>query len=277
MIWARWLPNLQMLKLVQTEDGSNTIYNDEVGENYHSTHGALQESKHVFVNSGLQYFLDKSPTQPSPVGRALKEPLGKIKVSPTGRDYSHNYLFSEGVHENSLEGATVSILEVGFGTGLNFLLSADLCTDKKIHLDYTGIEAYPLSPEMIAQTGYDQYVSSELWQQFIDNYTELLLSPVALNPRCKLQIANSKLENFQSEQQYDIIYYDAFASARQPEMWDVAAINHTIQFLKPGGVFVTYAITGNLKRALKALGCKVEKAPGALGKREMLRAIVPQI
>ena len=127
--------------------------------------------------------------------------------------------------------------------------------------------------DMINQTGYDQYLSKEIWQQFIKNYEELLLSPVKLNHCCQLQIANCKLLSFQSEQRYDIIYFDAFAAARQPEMWNEAAINHTIQFLKPGGIFVTYAITGNLKRALKALGCKVEKAPGAPGKREMLRAV----
>jgi tRNA U34 5-methylaminomethyl-2-thiouridine-forming methyltransferase MnmC len=218
--------------IVKTADGSNTIYNTQVGENYHSSHGALQESKHVFIKSGLEYYLQLQKDE-----------------------------------------ARVSILEVGFGTGLNFLLSADYCTEKEINLKYTGIEAYPLSIDMVNQTGYHQYVSEKIWQQFIKNYEELLLSPVKLNPNCQLQIANCKLLDFQSEHQYDIIYFDAFASARQPEMWDEAAINHTIQFLKPGGVFVTYAITGNLKRALKALGCKVEKAPGALGKREMLRAV----
>jgi tRNA U34 5-methylaminomethyl-2-thiouridine-forming methyltransferase MnmC len=234
-----------MLEIVKTADGSNTIYNTEVGENYHSRHGALQESRHVFVNSGLCYFLE-----------------GQIKVSPPAGG-------------GNLEGANtgVSILEVGFGTGLNFLLSADLCAEKGIALDYTGIEAYPLSLGMISQTGYDQFAAGEMWDKFISNYEGLLLSQVELNPNCKLQIANCKLLDFQSEKQFDIIYFDAFASARQPEMWDEAAISHTIRFLKPGGVFVTYAITGNLKRALKALGCKVEKAPGAAGKREMLRAV----
>lgn len=221
-----------MLEIVQTADGSNTIYNRSVGENYHSRYGALQESRHVFVNSGLLYFLDRNP----------------------------------GV-------VSVSILEVGFGTGLNFLLSADVCTAKYTDLEYTGIEAYPLSGEMIRHTGYDQYVSADLWQKFTDNYDELLSSPVTLNPRCKLQVANSKLSDFQSAKQYDIIYFDAFAVAHQPEMWDETAMAHTLQFLKAGGVFVTYAITGNLKRALKTLGCKVEKAPGAPGKREMLRAV----
>jgi tRNA U34 5-methylaminomethyl-2-thiouridine-forming methyltransferase MnmC len=221
------------LQIIQTADGSNTIFNPQVGENYHSKHGALQESRHVFVNSGLKYFLEKS------------EP----KLS------------------------AVSILEVGFGTGLNFLLSADLCSEKQVNLDYTGVEAYPLTAEMISQTGYDQYVSAGLWEKFIDKYPDALSNQVSLISNCQLQIANCKLLDFQSGQHYDIIYFDAFAAAYQPEMWDETAIAHAVQFLKPGGVFVTYAITGNLKRALKALGCKVEKAPGAAGKREMLRAV----
>jgi tRNA U34 5-methylaminomethyl-2-thiouridine-forming methyltransferase MnmC len=229
-----------MLEIVKTSDGSNTIFNSEVGENYHSHHGALQESKHVFVKSGLQYFL-----------------MQKNKVSPTGGD---------------LEGATISILEVGFGTGLNFLLSADYCSTKNIQLDYTGIEAYPLSDDMISQTGYDEYVTTNLWQEFIKNYPSALQNPIKLNEACRLQIANTKLMDFQSNQKFDVIYFDAFAATYQPEMWDEAAITHTLQFLKPGGVFVTYAITGNLKRIVKSLGLKVEKAPGAPGKREMLRA-----
>ncbi len=227
------------LQLVQTADGSNTIYNEVVGENYHSRNGALQESRHVFVNAGLNYFLAEN---------------------------------------NASE---VSILEVGFGTGLNFLLSADVCVEREIKLAYTGIEAYPLSAALINQTGYDQYVSPQLWQQFINNYEILLNSdPDSYQDcqlptgNCKLKIAHCKLLQFQSEQQYDIIYFDAFAAARQPEMWNEEAITHTIKFLKPGGVFVTYAITGNLKRMLKALGLTIQKIPGAAGKREMLRGVV---
>ena len=161
-----------MLNIVKTADGSSTIFNAEVGEHYHSKHGALQESRHVFVNSGLGYFLEQA-SAPS----------------------------------------IVSILEVGFGTGLNLLLTADFCADKKIVLNYTGIEAYPLSAEMISQTGYDQYVSAALWNQFMDNYNQLLLSPTDLTAQCKLQIADCKLMDFQSEKQYDVIYFDAFASA----------------------------------------------------------------
>jgi len=220
-----------MLSIVKTSDGSNTIFNSEVGENYHSHHGALQESKHVFVKSGLQFFLDKT------------------------------------------ESKQVSILEVGFGTGLNFLLTADYCINQDIQLDYTGVEAYPLTSEMIRQTGYDEYVPSDEWATFINNYQSAFSGAIELNKNCRLHIADTKLLAFQSAEKFDVIYFDAFAASYQPEMWDEAAITHTLQFLKPGGVFVTYAITGNLKRTIKALGLKVEKAPGAPGKREMLRAL----
>ncbi|WP_426585463.1 tRNA (5-methylaminomethyl-2-thiouridine)(34)-methyltransferase MnmD [Mucilaginibacter sp. R-33] len=222
---------MAQLTIVTTADGSNTIYNSEVGEHYHSRHGALQESLHVFVKSGLQYFLERNNT------------------------------------------SGVSILEVGFGTGLNFLLTADGCTGAQIKLNYTGIEAYPLSAEMMAQTGYRQYIPELLWEQFNNNYSAALTGKVQIGTTNQLYIAHSKLLNFKTDEQFDIIYFDAFAAAHQPEMWDEEAIGHTVSFLKPGGVFVTYAITGNLKRMLKSQGFKIEKAPGAPGKREMLRAV----
>lgn len=221
------------LQIVTTADGSKTIFNPQVGENYHSRHGALQESQHVFLNSGLRYFLAGNPAD------------------------------------------EVSILEVGLGTGLNFLLSADYCTGKEIRLNYTGIEAYPLSTAMLEQTGYEAYVSAELWESFISHYEQALKANEQLTPWINLYAAHTPLLSFSSHQLFDVIYFDAFASVHQPEMWDEQAIAHTLQFLKPGGVFVTYAITGNLKRAIKALGLKVQKAPGAPGKREMLRAVKP--
>lgn len=224
-----------MLQLIQTADGSNTIFNSEVGENYHSHHGALQESQHVFLQSGLQYFL------------SVKEASG----FPTKE---------------------ITVLEVGLGTGLNFLLSADYCTQQQIKLDYLGIEAFPLNTQLIKQTGYDQYVNKDLWENFQGMYPSTINHKVKINEFCELELVHRDLLNFESPQLFDAVYFDAFAAAFQPEMWSEEAIAHTVSFLKPGGVFVTYAITGNLKRQLKALNFKVEKVPGALGKREMLRA-----
>lgn len=223
---------MPQLTIVPTADGSNTIYNAEVGEHYHSRHGALQESLHVFVKSGLQYFSERN------------------------------------------DASEVSILEVGFGTGLNFLLTADACNGKQMKLNYTGVEAYPVSTEMIGQTGYEQYVPELLWQQFSNSYAKALTGKTEINQATKLHVAHSRLLDFKTDEQFDLIYFDAFAAAHQPEMWNEEAIGHTVSFLKPGGVFVTYAITGNLKRMLKSKGFKVEKAPGAPGKREMLRAVL---
>src|SRR5476651_1290462 len=152
------------LTIVETADGSKTIYNPQVGENYHSRNGALQESEHVFLNAGLRYFL-------------------------AGSDLT-----------------SVSILEVGFGTGLNFLLSADWCTAKDINLDYVGIEAYPLDESMIGQTGYDAYISPPLWDEFTKQYTPSLAGPIDLNSNVKLHTAPLSLMGFKSVRQFDVIY-----------------------------------------------------------------------
>lgn len=219
------------MDFVTTGDGSKTIFNAEIGEHYHSKHGAQQESKHVFLYSGLQYFLDKTKTNKA------------------------------------------AILEIGFGTGLNFILTADYCTSAGISLDYCGIEAYPLPKHVIEEIGYDDYVQDNVWNEYISKYEQALIDPVIIKDDISLQIAHTKVLDFDSSKVFDVIYFDAFAAIHQPEMWSDETLAHVTKFLKPGGVFVTYAITGNLKRSMKALGFSIEKAPGAPGKREMLRAV----
>ena len=219
------------LTFVETADGSQTIFNSDVGEHYHSRHGALQESLHVFIHSGLKYFLNNSKS------------------------------------------TSARILEVGFGTGLNFLLTAEFSDGNNIYVDYTGIEAYPLPFNMISKTGYDQYISAHIWKLFVSNYLHSFNESVQITEHCNVEISECKLQNFTRDQKFDVIYFDAFAAVHQPEMWTDESLSHVCSFLNPGGVFVTYAITGNLKRSLKALGFTIEKAPGAPGKREMLRAV----
>ncbi|MFD2162913.1 tRNA (5-methylaminomethyl-2-thiouridine)(34)-methyltransferase MnmD [Paradesertivirga mongoliensis] len=221
----------QNLQLVTTGDGSKTIYNPLVGENYHSKHGALQESQHVFLKSGLQYYLDNNET------------------------------------------SSVSILEVGFGTGLNFLLSANYCVQHQLLLHYTGIEAFPLPIQMIQETGHEAYVEQHLYQSFLENYERSLNNTVRINNFIELEIAHDNLLRFNNPKLFDVLYFDAFAAIHQPEMWTHEALSHCCNYLKPDGVFVTYAITGNLKRIMKGLNFSIEKAPGAPGKREMLRAV----
>lgn len=220
--------------ITQTADGSNTLFNETIGEHYHSKHGALQESKHVFINAGLKYAIELFPGQP------------------------------------------IHILEVGFGTGLNFLLTAAHAEEDGLSLEYTGIEAYPLEKEELITTNYNQYVSPEVWESLIDNYEKALLAPQQLSPLVKLEIAHTTLECFTVSPTYHLIYFDAFSVQHQPEMWTDEIIGKVCSFLQPGGIFVTYAITGKLKRALKSFGMTIEKLPGAPGKREMLRAIKTQ-
>lgn len=222
------------MNFVTTADGSKTIFHEAIGEHYHSKHGAVQESRHVFLHAGLHYFLEQA----------------------------------ENPSANS-----VSILEVGFGTGLNFLLTADSCYQKGLTLNYTGIEAFPLKPDMIKQTGYEKEVETTLWQSFLDQYTKALTAPQRLANGITWSIAHQRALDFDSEYRFDIIYFDAFAAVHQPEMWALETLAHVCSFLNPGGVFVTYAITGNLKRIMKSIGFSIEKAPGAPGKREMLRAV----
>lgn len=217
--------------LTKTADGSNTLFNETIGEHYHSAHGALQESKHVFLEAGLKF--------------AVKQ-------------------------RNEKE---ISILEVGFGTGLNFILSFSHCEENNIKLNYTGIEAFPLTNEVMQQTGYDEYVAAKIWQDFISKYDKALVHKQSLSSLCELEIAHTTLVNFNNQTKFDVIYFDAFSVQHQPEMWTDEMIAHTCSFLKAGGIFVSYAITGNLKRAVKACGFTIEKLPGAPGKREMLRAI----
>ncbi len=219
-----------MNRITPTADGSNTLYNEEIGEHYHSKHGALQESLHVFIKAGLEHTAGCFPDR-------------QIKV-----------------------------LEVGFGTGLNFLLSAAWCLERNLSLSYVSLEAYPLRGEELESTGYNAYIPDSLWQSTTLNYGKAMQQTSEIAAGIQLRILHTHLHRYDSPERFDLLYYDAFSVQHQPEMWTDEIIAHACQFLKPGGIFVTYAITGKLKRALQGIGFHIEKLPGAPGKREMLRA-----
>ena len=224
---------MPLLHIIPTSDGSQTLYNEEIGEAYHSTNGALQEAEHVFLKQGLQYLLNQN------------------KLS------------------------TVNILEVGFGSGLNFLVSADYAALSGINLRYTGIEAFPLSREIISRMGYEKYCKVPgLWDRFIKAYKPAQQEEQHILPgkNIYLEIFPGPLLDYTPVKLFDLIYYDAFAPARQPDMWTAEPVEKVCDMLKPGGILVTYSITGSFKRLLKKYGMSIEKPPGAAGKREMLRA-----
>ncbi len=221
----------QKLQLVPTSDGSMSIFHSEIGENYHSKHGAYQESIHVFVKSGMLH------------------------------------------HQHTHNKKDISILEIGFGTGLNFLLSADAANEHSFSLNYRGIEAYPLDFEMIEPLGYHQYIKNkELFTNFKSYYEDTFKEVKEIVNKVNLKIDHVPLLEFQTDEQFDIIYFDAFAKVHQEDMWTYESIEHACKFLKDKGIFVTYSVTGELKRQLKSLGFEIERPQGAPGKREMMRA-----
>lgn len=222
------------MQLHTTTDGSLTFFNDQVGEHYHSIHGALQEALHVFIDAGLKKAISEASTLP------------------------------------------ICVLEIGFGTGLNFLLSADYCHQHQVELHYTAIEPFALSAHQLATTNYVQHIKhTAIWHNLLANYPSLLHKEAynSIEKSIFLRLAATSLQDYRSTELVDVIYYDAFSARHQPEMWTPEAIMQACSFLKPGGIFVTYSITGNLKRIFKDIGFTIEKLPGAARKREMLRAI----
>lgn len=166
----------------------------------------------------------------------------------------------------------LSILEIGFGTGLNALLTLLEADKNSVSINYTGVEGYPLEIEEIKLLNY----SSEL-KMTPEVY--LKLHQVAwdknerITPNFSLQKQKKYFSDIEDLELYNIIYFDAFGMRVQPELWSEDIFNRLYKALKTNGILVTYAANGSAKRALKTVGFQVERIPGPPGKREMLRAI----
>lgn len=221
----------QNIDLVPTLDGSFSIENKNTGEWYHSKFGAVQESRHVFIEHGLKQATAKQPGE-------------------------------------------LNILEVGFGTGLNFLLTSDL--QLKIPIKYSALEPYLLPLDIISGTGYKNFIKNTgFFDYFIARYDAELsesLSPLnIILENMDLEIHNKTLKEFETTKRFDLVYYDAFSATSQPLIWDDEHLDKACSLMNEGGIFITYCIRGHVKRALERNGLKTEKLPGAPGKREMLR------
>jgi tRNA U34 5-methylaminomethyl-2-thiouridine-forming methyltransferase MnmC len=216
------------IAVIITEDGSSTIFNSQNGEHYHSIHGAIQESMHVFIDAGLRY-------------------------AATSEQFR--------------------ILEIGFGTGLNCLLS--LAETSGMHKDtvYYAIEPYPVDELSQGKLNYCQF---EGLRDFKGEFKSMHLKVdgvVRLSPEFQLTRLRSKLEETSLFPNYfNLVYFDAFSAEAQPELWQPEIFSKIRASMAAGGVLVTYAAKGSVRRALQNNGFVTERLPGPPGKREMLRA-----
>ena len=176
-----------------------------------------------------------------------------------------HYFFSE------TERNQISILEIGFGTGLNALLTQQEALKNAWQIDYTGVEAYPISAAEVEQLNYtsELQITSKLLTKM---HTVAWEEKVQLSPFFHLRKRKQFFSEISEENTYNLIYFDAFGARVQPELWTEAVFLRMYAALKQGGVLVTYAAKGSVRRAMQAVGFKVERLPGPLGKREMLRA-----
>jgi tRNA U34 5-methylaminomethyl-2-thiouridine-forming methyltransferase MnmC len=215
---------MQEIQYQLTEDGSHTLYLPEMDEHYHSVHGAVQESRHVFISAGFEACQSQSPR----------------------------------------------IFEVGFGTGLNALLTAIEAEKSKRKVAYTSVELYPLLPEQAGRLNYGTMLDAD--SLFADLHDAAWNEWYSISPWFDLKKVETDFSVMQMpENEYDLIYFDAFAPNKQEDLWKPEIFDRLFHSLKPGGVFVTYCAKGVVRRMLQSSGFLVERLPGPPGKHEMLR------
>lgn len=211
-----------------TADGSHTIQIDDLQVTYHSKHGAIQESRHVFIDAGIAY-----------------------------------------LHQMNIL-SEVRILEMGFGTGLNALLTAIFSDEMGLRVKYHSIEAFPLGTDEMSSLNYGSLLQQEAI--FGQLHTTDWNITTTIHSKFELHKHHCKLDAFVTEEKFNLIYYDAFAPTAQPELWTAEVFEKLNRLLKPQGILVTYCSKGVVRRAMEAAGFRVTKLQGPPGKREMVRA-----
>ncbi len=229
-------------QLETTEDGSLTLYTPRFGEHYHSTHGAVQESTHIYLGLGLR--------------QRLK-------------------------HWAEPEGSALHCFEVGFGTGLNALLSWKEAERSHRLIHYYSIERYPIPAELYRQLHYELSTASPLSTAGCaeDSHSALMRlheaawdEDVTLSRYFVLHKISGDLNAQPFPAALDLIYYDAFSPESQPELWREELFAQLRCCCRPGAILTTYCAKGEVRRRLERSGFSVERLPGPPGKREVLRA-----
>lgn len=172
------------------------------------------------------------------------------------------------------EGRPVSILEIGFGTGLNAFISFLESERRQQKIEYVGVEAYPVAADEVLQLNYvDELNAGNHRPEFEKMHESAWDVPLEISDTFTLTKRKQFFDEIGDVSQFDLIYFDAFGYRVQPELWSAEIFSRIFTALKPDGVLVTYAARSPIKRAMTAAGFRVEKLAGPPGKREMFRAL----
>ncbi|MBP6730701.1 MAG: tRNA (5-methylaminomethyl-2-thiouridine)(34)-methyltransferase MnmD [Chitinophagales bacterium] len=241
------------MQIITTGDGSHTLFSEQFNEVYKSRHGAVVESIHVFIKQGLEYVL----SQPKATSAA-------VHSSPLGEDARR----ADGV-----------VLEIGFGTGLNALLTMLHAEKQNLQIEYTAIEPYPVDIDTIKALNYTQHLGYEYcYGPYHTTHLVRWNEMHQVTPHFAFKKIQDSVLNVQlPANAFNVIYFDAFAPTHQPEMWTAEVFKKMLDALMPGGILVTYCSKVVVQKAMKEAGFTIEKTPGPPGRREMLRAHKPAL
>lgn len=215
-------------ELQETADGSHTLFIPAMNEHYHSVNGAIQESRHIFIDAGLH--------------AVTKDDL--------------------------------RIFEIGFGTGLNaFLTLKEIETGHPKRVDYYSVELYPLGPDLVGSLNYGDLVWPERKELFLSLHAADWNKPVSISDRFTLHKIQGDSHTCALPDAIDLIYFDAFAPEKQPEMWSREIYERLYAHTASGGIIVTYCAKGEVRRGMQAAGFKMSRLPGPPGKRHILLGV----
>lgn len=168
------------------------------------------------------------------------------------------------------------VLEVGLGTGLNMVLTWIRCLEGKLSVDYVALEPFPVPQAHLEALRHCEELA---WPGLHEPFLALMSAPAGEQVEAEGGLLYTRYEQdvrtFVSDQEFDVVYFDAFAPDKQPHMWTASVFQRMFNALVPGGMLVTYCAKGEVRRTLLSVGFHVEKLPGPPGKREMLRALRP--
>ncbi len=170
-------------------------------------------------------------------------------------------------------GQAISILEIGFGTGLNCFITYIESEKDNQQIDYVGIEAYPVALDEAMHMNYPSAIDESRATVFAQMHVSDWEQKNMLSDHFSLTKRKQFFQDIKDENTFDLIYFDAFGFRVQPELWSEEIFASMYKALKTNGVLVTYACRTSIKNAMLSAGFSVKKLPGAPGKREMLRAI----